>query len=302
MANPCIAEIRTLVGKAKLERAINKFVECAANDSELSSTAILLSGRFHAMQRQHNMGLLAASEYNMQTNRIIHSLLGAIEGMENSAENGTDNPPTTSSPTNEKSSSPLPTSTPPDRPKVFISYTHKDQEVALRLKSKLEAADIEITMDVDNLDIGEGIAKYAKEAVKSSHVTISIVSTDSLRSSWVAYETLQTFMHEQVNGSSKFFPCYVDADFFKPHFLPDMVEYILKEIDERVVNRDRLTKMGIDASHLNSQISRLHKLKNNASEVLMRLTDNFSLDIGESAFSDNVPKLIEAIKQTSASD
>lgn len=293
MANPCITEIRTLVGKAKLERAINKFVECSANDSELSSTAILLSGRFHAMQRQHNMGLLAASEFNMQTNRIIHSLLGAIEGMENGAEN----PPTTPSPTTPNISTVSPTIVPPARPKVFISYTHKDQEIALRLKSKLEEADIEITMDVDNLDIGEGIAKYAAEAVKSSHVTISIVSTNSLRSSWVAYETLQTFMHEQVNGASKFFPCYVDADFFKPNFLPDMVEYILREIEERVASRDRLTKMGIDASHLNSQISRLHKLKNNASEVLMRLTDNFSLDIGGTAFSANVPKLITAIKQ-----
>lgn len=296
MANPCITEIRTLVGKAKLERAINKFVECAANDSELSSTAILLSGRFHAMQRQHNMGLLAASEYNMQTNRIIHSLLGAIEGMENGEENSSTPP----SPTTNNPSTGSTTTAPSARPKVFISYNHGDQPIALKIKIALEAAQIDVTIDVNNLNVGQNIAEYTQQAVRNTDITISLVSEKSLLSSWVASETLLTFMFEQVLGENKFFACYLDKEFLNPRFILKMVKQIDADIDERRSIRKEMAEVNIEAENLTTEISRLTELRNNAGKILNRLISSNTLDFTPANFDQNLANLITAIKQVVA--
>lgn len=297
MSHPCIDEIRNLVGKAKLERAINKFVECAANDPELSSTAILLSGRFHAMQRQHNMGLLAASEFNMQTNRIIHSLLGAIEGMGNS---GGQTPPVITPPSTQPSMTPQ-APPPSGEPKVFISYNHGDQAVAIDLKTTLEAAEIIVTMDVDNLGIGQRIATYTEEAVRNTDITVSIVSERSLLSSWVASETLLTFMAERVLGQNKFFACYLDKEFLDPGFLVRMIDSIDEQIGIRKVNRNALMERNVDAQNLTTEISRLTELRNSAGTILNRLISSNTLDLTEKSYEKNVPRLIEAIKKVAQS-
>ena len=42
-------------------------------------------------------------------------------------------------------------------PKVFISYNHKDQEVALKIKNRLETAGIAVIIDTEAMSTGENI-------------------------------------------------------------------------------------------------------------------------------------------------
>ena len=74
-------------------------------------------------------------------------------------------------------------------PKVFISYNHEDHVVAARIKEKLVNAGLEVFIDTESMRTGENISEFIEKCIRESGITLSIVSSNSLLSAWVAMET-----------------------------------------------------------------------------------------------------------------
>ena len=95
-------------------------------------------------------------------------------------------------------------------PKVFISYNHNDQLVAFKIKDRLVNTGLEVTIDARELIAGGNISDFIIDSIQKTDVTLSLVSTNSLMSSWVAMETLWSTNEETLHGRV-FMPCNIDT-------------------------------------------------------------------------------------------
>lgn len=185
---------------------------------------------------------------------------------------------------------------PGDKVNVFISYNHKDKQIADELKSKLNLADIKVILDSEMMKPGENISNFIEQSILKSEITLSIVSNNSLLSSWVGFETINTFYHEKF-GNKKFIACYTDEDFFDNKFRVTAT----RKIDEKINELDSLIleymSLKLDPTDLNDEKTRLFQLRNNLGDILQRLRNSLCIDIKESAFESNVERIILAINE-----
>lgn len=187
-----------------------------------------------------------------------------------------------------------------DKPKnkvnVFISYNHNNKQIVDRLRKKLSLANIEVIIDSEMMKPGEKISDFIEQSIAKSNITLSIISNDSLLSSWVGFETINTFYQEKFRNK-KFIACYTDDDFFDNRF---RVTATLK-IDEKINKLDSLIleymSLKLDTTDLNDEKSRLFQLRNNLGDILQRLRNSLCLDIKENLFETNLKRLISAIKE-----
>ena len=64
--------------------------------------------------------------------------------------------------------------------KVFISYNHADQEIAFRIKALLESEGINVIIDSEAMVTGEKIEAFIEDCIRTSGITLAIVSKKSL--------------------------------------------------------------------------------------------------------------------------
>jgi hypothetical protein len=57
-----------------------------------------------------------------------------------------------------------------------------------------------VSLDVDTMEPGERIQDFIERSIRDSDVVVSIVSTRSLLSRWVAVETINTFHRRKWDG------------------------------------------------------------------------------------------------------
>ena len=148
------------------------------------------------------------------------------------------------------------------RKKVFISYNHEDAATARRLRDALAASGLDVSLDVDTMEPGERIQDFIERSIRDSDVVVSIVSTRSLLSPWVAVETINTFHRRKWDGKI-FIGALLSDEFFRPEFRLECT----RVIDERLEAIEKLLpayreKM-IDPVDLNQEKSRLYDLRNN---------------------------------------
>lgn len=79
-------------------------------------------------------------------------------------------------------------STRPNRPKVFISYSHSDKEFARQLDASLLANNVETFLDDREIKIGESIPRKIYDWISSSSHLIYVVSAASVNSSYARDE------------------------------------------------------------------------------------------------------------------
>lgn len=191
--------------------------------------------------------------------------------------------------------------------RVFISYSHHDVEIALRLKDALEEKGIDVLIDVKSTQAGSDIGISIKQAIAETDVTLSLVSNKSLLSGWVAHETIQTFLgysddtystHRDDSPATnrKFIACYIEDDFLARDFTAKAIQRIDNEISEIEALIVRASKQKRDTVDLNSEKSRHYDLRHNLDKIIEKLRGSNCIDIREDKFSKNLPKIIEAIK------
>lgn len=189
--------------------------------------------------------------------------------------------------------------------KVFISYNHKDQELARQLCDALEQNNIPLIVDspntasgnkVENMVAGDDIYTFIHNAVAGSRITLMIVSEESLLSGWVATETVNTFFLESFDETKFFIACYVDKSFMDNDFATRAYAFIdqkLDEINQHVIKR---IDQQADSRDLNDQKTRLLALRGNLDKTIHRLQHSLCIDISGGKLQDNLGEIIKAIR------
>ncbi|MEO7961692.1 MAG: TIR domain-containing protein [Ginsengibacter sp.] len=265
--------IRKLIAGNQTGKALEIFVKIAKVNPEFQNQLLTLTSKFNDVRKKENLGLISSSETFMTYSQINFSVLNLLSEYEN----------------NVSVTSSVPK-------KVFISYNHNDSEVANKLKEKLKANSINVTIDSESLQAGDDIKTFIEKSVRDTETTISVVSRNSLLSAWVAMESINTYYHEKTEPNKKFIACYIEDDFLKRSFTDEALNLIDAELDEIETLKKLRSAKGRDTRDLNNEYTRLKELSNNLDEVIRRLRENLCIDIRGEKFEENFKKILQAIE------
>jgi hypothetical protein len=93
---------------------------------------------------------------------------------------------------------------------VFISYSHKDSEVADRLALDLRESEVPATYDKWLLRVGDSIIEKIATAVSDSDSVIALLSSASVESNWVKKELSLAMTGELKTRNVKVLPAVLD--------------------------------------------------------------------------------------------
>ena len=155
---------------------------------------------------------------------------------------------------------------------VFISYSSKDRETALKVKAALESHDISVTIDVDHFSAGYVLTELIDTAIRDCRFTLTIISPESLASSWVGIECITAIYGEKFDEDKGYFACYIDDSFLKRDFLIKAVDRVDSEIEdiEKVINKCKEKRI-VTPIDLLEERQRYEDLRHNPPKILGRL-------------------------------
>ena len=180
--------------------------------------------------------------------------------------------------------------------RVFISYNHRDARYAKLIKTALQNANIDLTIDIDNLKFGDNIERFIKQSVSETDYTISIVSKSSLLSPWVFLESFETILHEQVNKTKKYIPVIVDKSILDPKFQNEAIKHIETGILDLVKESSERSAQLHSTLSFDNKKNRLIELRNNLDKILDKLNQVKYVDFSsDQATEENLPFLIQLI-------
>ncbi|UCC32163.1 MAG: TIR domain-containing protein, partial [Phycisphaerales bacterium] len=109
---------------------------------------------------------------------------------------------------------------PPNKPTVFISYSHKDEEWKDRLRPHLAALELEDLIELwDDRKIDEGGTwlPEIKAAMERAAVAVCLISPDYLASRFIKDEEIPYLLDRRERDGMLLLPVLVRPCFLKPH-------------------------------------------------------------------------------------
>jgi hypothetical protein len=94
----------------------------------------------------------------------------------------------------------------------FISYSSKDQDFAERLYADLQAKGVRCWYAPEDMKIGDEIRPRIDEAIRLHEKLLLVLSSNSIRSTWVKKEVETAFERESRDNRVVLFPIRLDAD------------------------------------------------------------------------------------------
>jgi hypothetical protein len=180
---------------------------------------------------------------------------------------------------------------------IFISYNHEDAADARRLCRYLKDRGLRVSIDAESMQPGERISGFIERSIRESDVVVSLVSTRSLLSAWVALETIQTLNRNKWVRDRLFIFCYLDDEFFRPEFRLEAT----RKTDERLREIERLlpeyAEHRIDTVDLNEEKTRLYDLRNNLGTILATLRASLCLDAREEKLEESGQRITAAVHE-----
>jgi hypothetical protein len=282
-----IDKLRELVAENKTDRALQALKDDIKAYPDLQSQLFSISAKFADIQGKQISGLLDDGEEMRLEAGVNSNLLQLLKEIE--LQNG-------SFANSEKSFAPAqPEKNTTKTKSVFISYNHHDIEIANKLKDKLTAANINVVIDSKSMGAGEDIKEFIEKCVRETGATISLISTNSLLSAWVAMESINTFYHEKTDTTKKFIACFITDDFFKRDFTDQALDHVdgeIKQIQELVTTRMQKNRSIRD---LQNELTRMTELRNNMDEIIRRLRESLCVDIRDEKLESNFNKITDAV-------
>ncbi|QNX70763.1 toll/interleukin-1 receptor domain-containing protein [Acinetobacter seifertii] len=105
-----------------------------------------------------------------------------------------------------------------EKTKIFISYSHKNENHFLALMAHLNAIakynNLEIFTD-QIVDIGQDLDETIQNNLKNAHMVVCIVSTDYLNSDYCVRKELEIAVEKQVIDNTKIFPIIAEECIWK---------------------------------------------------------------------------------------
>lgn len=181
------------------------------------------------------------------------------------------------------------------KPKVFISYSHKDSNFVLKLKQKLETEDIEIHIDIEKLKYGDNIKDFISKTVRTTDYTIQVISINSLRSPYVMVEYLETQLYQTVEGEKKYIPIFIDSSIFEDNTYIDLADDIQNEINGVNEYITKAITRNLQITPYNTKRERLIDLLNNLGKAMDILRESL---IGDFTKEEDVDNNIKQIIKT----
>lgn len=259
-------QIRALIGEGKTKEALELLMGAKPDE------ATLLLARFHRANQQYRDGLIDFREHGLEIARINAAAVEAAP----------ENLVTTSAQL--------------ARLKVFISYSHSDVEVARRVRDFLRLHGMQTILDEDDMAAGMNIMDFIQESVRACDAVVAIVSRRSLKSGWVAQESMAA-LYAIWLADKKFIPVRLDNAAFDIDFQLEAQQALqesLRALDAKIV---QLRQLGGDTRAFDDDRERLLELKNNLGKIIQQLKSTLVLDISGENFNSNMQRVVESIRR-----
>ncbi len=282
-------QIQQLVAAGRTDEALQLLAKALPDSNEV----LLLMGRYNSEKKKSMQGLIDNSDWARAQAQINYALLEMAKGLPNDL----------AVPDGFSADATVGTAAAPvaprggggaTKPKVFISYNHADGEAATKTRDYLEANNLDVIIDVDDLLPGKTIMSFIQESTKQADVLLSIVSAKSLQSGWVGQESVG-FMYAVWLADKKFIPVRLDSVSFDIDFQIAAQENLLHKLKELDTKITRLRDLGGDARAFEDDRNRMRELQNNLGIIIQRLNSVLILDISGAAFDTNMKKVLASI-------
>lgn len=102
------------------------------------------------------------------------------------------------------------TTTPIQYYSCFISYSHKDEELAQRIHNDLQASGVRCWFAPHDLKIGDKIRPVIDESIRVHDKLLLILSEHSVQSDWVEHEVEHALDRERIEKKNILFPVRLD--------------------------------------------------------------------------------------------
>ncbi|MEL6867579.1 MAG: TIR domain-containing protein [Bacteroidota bacterium] len=253
---------------------------------------VLISGQFHSNEKFFKAGRISESLYKREYNRFLAFFEDCLNSYEPAGDIEFSSPQMAEEPDAPSTS---------NQAIVFISYSHRerDKAMAFQVKASLEAVGIQVLIDEEQLGAAENIQKFILESVQKSDATVSIVSTNSLMSGWVAEEGRLTIQSGLLNNKIKFIPCSIDNEFFEKGYVNNCIRQIQQEIEQLNEEKNERLALGanIGTSDLDTQRQRLIQQLNNFPDLVNRLREHLTIDLSApEIYEEGIKKVIKKIQ------
>jgi hypothetical protein len=185
-------EIRQLIGKGKLEEALNKLLP-------FSEDVILLKAQLAGAKRDSNMGVIERREFAMIMARINYATLNLLDDIELPESSPTSNT------ANSAQSTEKTVATSNKIPKIFISYSHNDNafldDLLVQLKPLERRESISIWTD-DKILPGADWSKTILDNLNNSNIVVMLLSPDFLASDYIHKNEVRLGLENRKNGAT----------------------------------------------------------------------------------------------------
>jgi|GEM_PF-4406489 len=84
-------------------------------------------------------------------------------------------------------------------PRVMISYSHKNKNIARRLATDLQQSNLDVKLDEKDILVGESIHQWVEKTVSESDYILVLLSPESMQSDWVRDEMNAARIREKEN-------------------------------------------------------------------------------------------------------
>jgi TIR domain len=185
----------------------------------------------------------------------------------------------------------------PSAPVAFLSYAHEESTIAKAFRDALGACGLRIIIDVEHAVPGEDIVEFARRSIRAADVTICLVSTASLSSTWVVFEAVSTLQREHIDPEARLIACATDRTFFDH----ECRLRITKSVGDRLTQIDTLLleylKQQLDFADLASERSRLISMRASLGEVLAHCRNSLTLELREDNLVECATKVADHIRR-----
>ncbi len=277
-------QLQQLIAEGRTEEALTLLVQH-------NSDAVLLQARYNQAKKQQNMGMIDFGEWSRVQNQVNYAAMemagqvraggGATTNYNAPAIKDFKNAASNDSSANKK---------------VFISYNHKDKEMADRVKEYLENGGLEVTIDREKMEPGQSISDFIKNNIRSNGYILSLVSQNSLRSGWVGMESTASLFAEWI-ADKHFLPLDLDGSWYRDGFYIETLRYITDAVKAKEKEAREAKKLGGRTTHIESQIERQLDLKANLSSIIERLQSVLTVPISNEHFDANMEDVLNVIKR-----
>ena len=111
--------------------------------------------------------------------------------------------------------------------RVFMTYWHKDSEIAYKIKDFLTFKGIQVKFDRESLMAGGDILKYSQEQISAADFVLIVVSQYSLISGWISHD-----INYARSINANIIPVRIDHAVFDDNFIIKANNQIDNQIED----------------------------------------------------------------------